>query len=557
MLGMKLLSAGLLFAGLACAQSFELRGSVTEPGVGGIPGIALHVTRYSQGLPEPQGPGVVLVRGLPETLPILAMTDARGDFRISLDRPGAYTVTPDLKIRDYYPVSIDSLLGRITVDAANPRAEVRMSFVRSGQITGLVLDEDTRQPVADYPVSLHFRGALQGYLGPAVSGAVTNRDGRFTATQLPPGEYVAGTRLPPGIRNQSAEVPDLNPATPGLGYSETFWPGGTIEASAALPVRLGSGGIVDIGTILLHKIPLYKLHITIPQGECPEGESVRVMLLQSGKSDPIRPPDTIRCGEESILSGFNPGSFTVYAVSDWQGERDEIGKAVWALAPVTITDKNEEVSLILQRGVIIEGRITAREGVKLPNHLLIAARPAELIPGARPPMEQFIEWTGDTTFRMAVHASPQDLMVQGLKSPLFVSEIRYSGAPVKNALIPVSAGAGSQTLEIVVDDKAATVSGNVIYGTKPPSLTVVRLEKWPISSLDPQAGVVELPVDNGQFRAQNVPPGDYRIVAITLSDRQRLSSVIARERLLADAQKITVTPGVSQTVTVRLAELGP
>jgi len=121
----------------------------------------------------------------------------------------------------------------------------------------------------------------------------------------------------------------------------------------------------------------------------------------------------------------------------------------------------------------------------------------------------------------------------------------------------VSSGAGTKTLEIILDDKGALVYGTVNFGTKPPSPAMVVLEKWPFRFPESLSGERQAVVENGQFRIENVTPGDYRILAIAGADRLRSSGPGVRERLVADAQKITVTRGVSQTVTVRLAELGP
>ena len=65
---MKLLGSGALFAALLRAQTYEIRGTVTEPGVGGIPGVALQVSRHPQ--TDPSG----RLRTLPEALPIQAAT---------------------------------------------------------------------------------------------------------------------------------------------------------------------------------------------------------------------------------------------------------------------------------------------------------------------------------------------------------------------------------------------------------------------------------------------------------------------------------------------------
>ena len=551
---MRLLGAGVLFAGVVCGQTYEIRGTVSEPGVGGIAGIALHVSRDTQTDPRLLGTDAEVA-----PLPIQVTTDTLGAFRISLDRPGVYYVAPDLNNGTYYPLFMASGIdGRFTLDAANPRAEVQFSVARSGQITGLVRDEETRQPIAEYPVVLYIRERLMQRYSVAMfieEPVLTDRDGRFTMAQLRPGEYVVGTRLPPEKQNQSADAPGPKLDALDSAYAETFWPGGASDPDAALPVRLTSGGIVDMGDVLLHKVPLYKIGISIPQGECPPGESIRVTLLQSGAPGPIRPPSVLPCGGAGVMSGLAPGSYILYAVTDWQEEPKRIDRAVWAIAPFTIKDKDEDVTLVLRHGTLLEGHITVPEGTRAPDlHPFIEALPADWISLGRPGLEQFVEWTSNATFRMAVRSIPHVLDVT--PAGWYVKEIRYNGAPVRNRTIPAGPEAAVQTIEIVMDNKVAQVSGTVLFETKPAGRVLVLFGKATPDSVERSPGVLGLPVEeHGQFSFQNVTPGDYLIKAVVY-DRSLSLAPDVMERMLAGGEKITLAPGAPQNMTIRLTDIG-
>jgi hypothetical protein len=309
----------------------------------------------------------------------------------------------------------------------------------------------------------------------------------------------------------------------------------------ALPVRVPSGGAMDVGTIVLHKVPQYKVRLSIPQGDCPEGESVRVSLFQNGAREPIMPPTGVRCGSDAVLRELDPGSYTLYAVSDWQGERDGADKAVWAVEPVIVADKNQDVKLNLARGITLEGRVIFPERVEVPaRRLAVGSRPTGLIPGTRPPMEQFLEWTGDTTFRLTVHPSPQELSLPPLMGNLYVKEVRYNGAPVAGEVVPVGAGGGGASLEIVMDDKAPQLSGTV-QGSGPLTQRVVLLRRVmsgpapELRSLDDWPGPTRMVSEIGQFSFQTVPPGEYQILAISMADGMRPLSWEALEEALAGA----------------------
>jgi hypothetical protein len=211
-------------------------------------------------------------------------------------------------------------------------------------------------------------------------------DGVFTVKGLSPGEYVAsifGGSAPPMSAGYSAD--DLKVVD--RQYEPLYWPGG-VSFEDVRPIPVGSGAVVYFGDILVKKVPAYRVHLSLAQGTCPEGESMRVTLFRAS----ARITGTHPCGSDLLLRGLAPGSYHVYAVSDWQGERDNIENAAWATAQFEISDKNLEVTLVLQRGVVLEGQLVAAEGMTdLPERIGIAVQPDELAPGALPAAEEFIE----------------------------------------------------------------------------------------------------------------------------------------------------------------------
>ena len=523
---MKLGVALLLGAACFAQQPFEIHGVVTEPGVGPISGVEIAAESQNE-----QGPGAPFVRV------VSVFTDARGEFVLRPSAEGAYRVVPAPGA--YVPV--DPVLVGARVDAAHPRAEVNFALQRLGEINGRVVDADTLAPLSGVRLIAMARRPSWTMTGPAPpaersSGEalaqleVSGPDGTFTLTRRRPGDYAitaANDRptLTLGYAPEALEV--IEQAYPPL-----YWPGG-VPLQDAVPMTLRSGGVISVGSIRIKKTPAYRIHVAIPQGDCPEGESVRVTLF--GRLD--RPLDAVApCGSDLLATNLQLGSYVLYAVSDWQGQRDNVENAVWATTQIVIEGKNVETVLDLRRGIVIEGRVTSAEGSPaIPGDYSIATLPDPLIPGLpSPPPEQFITFGENGRFRIAAGPHPQTLVFG--RRGVYIKEARYNGAPVQDLKLPLNSGATANSLELILDDKFGTVRGEVTGSG------VVVLQ--PEGSIP---GRYIAPVSNGTYVSPPLVPGRYR-VALLPTDPRVLEGASPD---LTNAQTITVRPGATETLNLR------
>ncbi len=148
----------------------------------------------------------------------------------------------------------------------------------------------------------------------------------------------------------------------------------------------------------------------------------------------------------------------------------------------------------------------------------------------------------------------QQISVNGLASKFYVKEIRYNGLAVTDGIITPMAGSPA-LLEIVIDDKAAIISGSVAdYDNVSAQITVVAV-KWPVSSdatslsalLGPGASVMAN--DQGRFQIGGLAPGEYRVLAIPAGTLSRLPPDIVNS-----AEKVKLERGSSQTVSLKIVE---
>ena len=549
---MKLGATLLCFSALCLAQQpLEIHGVVTEPGVGPIAGVEIKISRQDNQGTTPSF----------ATIPTAnVFTDARGEFLTRVPVEGAYAA---YTVPGAY-VAISSLVVGGRVDASHPRAEFTFTMQRLGQLLGRVVDADTLEPLPGLPVAAMQKSrvprvelGLSGESMPwqpslpvraerlppeeALRLDSTAADGNFTLTSRVPGNY-AVTVINPSDTGSTPTIAigyapgDLE--TVDRVYPPLYWPSG-VPAQDAVPLSLPSGGVLNIGTIPIRKVPAYRAHVSLVQGDCPEGESVRLTLFsRAGKRTEVVP-----CGSELLLKSLQPGSYVLYAVSDWQGERENVESAVWATAQFTVEDKNVERVMTPRRGIVLEGRVTAAEGgPPLPEAYSVATQPEALAPGlTAPPAEQFIEFQQDGRFRMAVGPHPQTLIPDPRNRSVFLKEARYNGTPAADLKLPLNLGSPSHNLELILDDKFATVRGEVTGS----GATVVVLQK------EGSAGYYSSPVAGGAYLSPPLPPGRYRIAAIP-ADRMVLEQIL---ELLQDVPTVTVKAGATETFHVRLSNL--
>jgi len=96
-----LLSASSLFA----QTPFEIRGTVSEPGLGGIAGVEVQAGMTGVSAPPP----------------VTVFTDGRGEFTVRTTKPGRYTFRP---VRTGYMAVRET--PQAQVDADHPRVEVQL-----------------------------------------------------------------------------------------------------------------------------------------------------------------------------------------------------------------------------------------------------------------------------------------------------------------------------------------------------------------------------------------------------------------------------------------------
>jgi hypothetical protein len=337
-----------------------------------------------------------------------------------------------------------------------------------------------------------------------------------------------------------------------LDYEQSYWPGGG-GLDTALPIAVGSGAVVEVGRLALRRVPYYSVRVSFPAGGCEPGERASVgFTVGRGFHFGL---GRIPCNKDFLVRGFAPGSHKMEVVVERPRE-----SRVGGLVAFDILDQNLNVSIPLVRGVTIDGRVVPVEGASKPalDKMRISTVP---LAGARYADEAFATLDDQGKFRFVNARSPEyKLRISGVPRSHYIKEVRYNGIAVRGnpqeRRMLLDPSAMGHSLEIVVDDKPASLIGSVTDRDRAVREPHVVLIPWPLSSPEALWPVLEATGDeDGKFQFRGLAPGEYRILAVSPAAQEKLSEPNILNRLLVNAKAITLGASAFQTVPLELTEI--
>ena len=530
----------VLTGSTALAQTYEIRGIVMEVGTTQpVTDANVHINK--------DAPIQVGEFQMAHFDPVAELTtDGQGRFMLAVEEAGDYIIMVDKE--GFFGSASSSTPGvgkrqaNVVLNEENPAADVELSLGRTGQVSGRFIDVDTGDPIAGMRVLMtspyYFRGVMMS--GGSPYRMMTDDDGSYTISELPPGEYAVATepfvdRSHNYMSEIAADFEETDLEIVDQGYPSAFFPGGP-SLDRALLFSVPSAGVLDVGTFRIQKVNLYDARIRIADDNCPAGTPVFANLYIDDALGRFYDSGTIKssCGGAFLIQNLEAGNYRVYA----RTRADEtVPNRLMADIALPIVAKNLDVKMFLQPGATLEGRIVPAEGAgeldlqTLSPQLNIIHSMMTAIDLKSPGVAENGRFSQDDT-RPATY----EVVVNRLPPGAYISEVRYKGVMQPRLQFDF---AGDGLLEIEVDTRSAKLSGTVGDRDGPIPKARVAVVPWPVPRPDERRLRVPLleTDEEGRFTT-SLPPGDYRVFALSQDDAYRVDMPGVLERLAARGEKL-------------------
>ena len=324
-----------------------------------------------------------------------------------------------------------------------------------------------------------------------------------------------------------------------LDFDWTYWPGGA-GLDQAFPINAASGAKVEVGALEVRKTTMYRARVDMPDATCNPSDLLGVHIRRRANPWLGTKVGQVPCSASFIIRGMPPGSYGL-----------EVGGAGGrASADLTIGKANIALSVPLERGVTIEGKVTALGSTPLDvTQIRLLLKPVNWAVLNAP-----VTADAGGHFRLErVMLRDYLLLDQGIPPSHCLRSIHYNGTRLEGNRLSLNSYALAHKLELVVDDQPASVVGTVRAGTKQVSRPWVVLSRWPVGN-DVFSGAMSIAGDDeGRFSFLGLAPGEYRMVAVAMEAKRELERPNVLEQLLRSAPKLTLAERQAQTVDLKLS----
>jgi hypothetical protein len=503
-----------------------------------VPGAQVSTTL----MPGPT-PGSVTVSGG-------ATSGASGEFQMRLNQ------SPNLNLVAQAPhyQRGQALVRGITLGQSSVYIEI--TLVRLQSLGGVLVDDETRKPIAGLAVELIAKGNSTDVMGlgtlPRGTKTVSGTDGRFSFPELPRDEYFLRISDKPEPLIGDIPAKDLEgdgrdkalePPEGALSYGTIVYPGRNADIPNGPGITVGATP-VDVGEIRLTRNRLQSLSGLV--APCEDGAKIHINLTRPSDIPVLGPLTTrdLTCGEGFQLLNLPDGSYTVTAMQGFP-QRRWVSQSIDAhtRSPLRLT-LNAFVSVEIS--VEVEGAPpdamppAVRFAFEAENQAAKVDAPAVLASGI---------------FEATLYPGERYGLSAAMPAKYYVRRMTYNGSTLPDASGFAASTAPISQLTVVLSDKAATVEVRLTYGGSPPKdrpMVILLRDGMNFTEFNPNSLRNMRPANGtGALSFAGLAPGTYR-AAIVAPDQPLPTTKAAFQAMLADAsrQSMPVTVDEGQTATI-------
>lgn len=597
---------------LAAALSFALAAALVAPvtaraqtstGTATITGIVVDDAAD----PKPVRRVVVSLSGADLKPSRGAITDDDGKFTIANLPAGRFTLTAARAafVTSMYGAKRPGRPGTAIAVGDGQHVDVRVTIWRGAAIAGVVRDERGLPVEGMRVTATPSRPPASTLLTLTNNGALTNARGEYRIFGLEPGIYVVSVKpmaTSSGvlIALQDADVdaafdairahstaPPMGAVSTGAAnghalvpfdYAPIFFPG-TPRRSLATPIPLGAGQEADGIDLQLERVNTSTIEgiVVAPGGQPLSGAFVQLTPSPGAYVTDTTRPITAYAGRDGRFSipQLAPGDYDLLATGSISGASDSDSSGpragLWAHASVSIAGGDlRELTLSLLPGALVEGQLrletTPSGAAALPD--VSKWRVALVVPEELHRKYGTPQWTmttasggsvaADGTFALSSIAPVTQAMT------VFGPEVRDGTWRIKSAILngrdlldrpfDLAAGTGG-TLVVTATTKHSTATGRLQTSSGAPASDVFVIAFAKDASLwGPGARRVRAvrPDVDGRYHFDDLPPGEYRIAAVTDVDPDEWQDPTFLAALVPASVAFTVGETDTQAPTLRI-----
>jgi len=437
------------------------------------------------------------------------VTGRDGSFALRDLQPGVYTITAE---RQGYVIP-KGKPQTVTVEAAQDTSDMKLTMVRTGTISGRVMDPDG-DPLSGVYVTII---PIARNRPPANLYATTNDRGEYRAFYIPPGEYRISVVYTPrndygDVRMQPAKAGD--PTTFAGAYPRVYYPA-SLDPRQATTVNVEPGAELsgfDLQLVRAHGVKIRGRVLPIT-GNSP-APLFQIVSLRPLTNDAPELSHTFLIRDskgEFELDDVLPGKYRLHVEGGGPSDSSDAVAAHMDLE-VGATDI-DGIQLSAVRRQRVSGSITPPQGRKLPAGLFatIAPRDSEERQGGA--MAQ-INPDGSFTFQQ-VEAGDYDFGLGSTNTgdDTYVSSMRIGDTDAMNGIRIGEAPAGP--LAVLLKANGATLECTVTdeNGESIPGAKVALIPDPPRERQTMLIGDCVTQPD-GMCKIQGIAPGEYHVYAL-------------------------------------------
>jgi hypothetical protein len=515
-----ILAAALQASPAAAPEAVPEMGAVEGKVLDAVTGAAIRkatVTLMMRGTrtePTPQG--------------VVYLSDGDGAFRGSLP-PGIYTLAAE---RNGFTGTRNAAL-TITVKANETVKDVTIKMTAHGVIAGRVLDEDG-EPMARVLVQCLKWMAVPPMgrrLTPRAT-AQTNDLGEYRLYGLDPGKCLIAAQLmasmPAQLRSSFTYVP-------------VFYPNAH-EITAAQAVMVVAGGLRQGVDLTMSKASVVRVRGKLTGAPAPAGAvgfPQRPTLTLRTRNSPLvfgqgEMPVAPNAKGEFVFENVASGSYVLSASTYGPLEQRLVARVNVEVGNRDVT----ELTLQLEPVMTLAGHLRVENDAEfLRTNLMLQPLDANPRGGA------FTTADKEGKFTFQVEREKYGVRVMNLPEGYFVRSISMGRQDATETLDLTSGPDGD--LVVTLEKGTAEITGQVMGKDKKPAVgaQVMVLN----SKLEPVSQAITLA--EGRYRVAEIPPGDYRLVAVAATEASDLDLI---EQLASSSDKIVLTPSARETRQLEL-----